>query len=138
MNVPITDINTSSQLSSSEADIENAKAGIAAAQEQYDAAQAQLAEAEANRTKTQLDLGRYKQLVDKQEISQQTYDQADAAAKADAAAVVAARASASAAAQQVTQARSKLVNAKRACGHHRLRHDRWRAPKRAPFPPMPP
>jgi membrane fusion protein (multidrug efflux system) len=111
LNVPITDINTSSQLSSSEADIENAKAGIAAAQQQYDAAQAQLAEAEANSTKAQLDLGRYKQLVDKQEISQQTYDQADAAAKADAAAVVAARASASAAAQQVTQARSKLVNA---------------------------
>jgi membrane fusion protein (multidrug efflux system) len=111
LNVPITNINTSSQLSSSEADIENAKAGIAAAQQQYDAAQAQLAEAEANSTKAQLDLGRYKQLVDKQEISQQSYDQADAAAKADAAAVVAARASASAAAQQVTQARSKLVNA---------------------------
>ncbi len=111
LNVPITNINTSSQLSSSEADIENAKAGIAAAQQQYDAAQAQLAEAEANSTKAQLDLGRYKQLVDKQEISQQMYDQADAAAKADAAAVVAARASASAAAQQVTQARSKLVTA---------------------------
>lgn len=111
LNVPITNINTSSQLSSSEADIENAKAGIAAAQQQYDAAQAQLAEAEANSTKAQLDLGRYKQLVDKQEISQQIYDQADAAAKADAAAVVAARSSASAAAQQVTQARSKLVNA---------------------------
>jgi membrane fusion protein, multidrug efflux system len=111
LNVPITNINTSSQLSSSEADIENAKAGIAAAQQQYDAAQAQLAEAQANDTKAQLDLGRYKQLVDKQEISQQTYDQADAAAKADAAAVVAARSSASAAAQQVTQARAKLVNA---------------------------
>src|SRR5580658_6250227 len=111
LNVPITNINTSSQLSSSEADIENAKAGIAAAQQQYDAAQAQLAEAQANSTKSQLDLGRYKQLVDKQEISQQQYDQADAAAKADAAAVVAARSSAAAAAQQVTQARSKLVNA---------------------------
>jgi membrane fusion protein, multidrug efflux system len=111
LNIPITNINTSSQLSSSEADIDNAKAGIAAAQQQYDAAQAQLAEAEANSTKAQLDLGRYKQLVDKQEISQQTYDQADAAAKAEAAAVVAARSSASAAAHQVTQARSKLVNA---------------------------
>ena len=111
LNVPITNINTSSQLSSSEADIENAKAGIAGAQQQYDAAQAQLAEAQANSTKAQLDLGRYKQLVDKQDISQQMYDQADAAAKADAAAVVAARSSASAAAQQVTQARSKLINA---------------------------
>jgi len=111
LNVPITNINTSSQISSSEADIDNTKAGIAAAQQQYDAAQAQLAEAQANNTKAQLDLGRYKQLVEKQEISQQTYDQADAAAKADAAAVVAARSSAAAAAQQVTQARSRLVSA---------------------------
>src|ERR1700693_3682075 len=114
LNVPITNVNTASQLSSSEADIENARAGIAAAQQQYDAAEAQLVRAQANSTKAQLDLGRYKQLVDKQEISQQTYDQADAAAKADAAAVVAARSSAAAAAQQVTQARSKLVNAEAA------------------------
>jgi len=111
LNVPITNVNTASQLSSSEADIENAKAGIAAAQQQYDAAQAQLAEAQANDTKAQLDVGRYKQLVDKQEISQQQYDQAEAAAKANAAGVVAARSSAAAAAQQVTQARSKLVTA---------------------------
>lgn len=111
LNVPITDVNTASQLSSSEADIENAQAGIAAAQQQYDAAQAQLAEAEANDVKAQLDLVRYKQLVDKQEISQQVYDQTVAAAKANAAGVVAARSSAAAAAQQVTQARSKLATA---------------------------
>jgi membrane fusion protein (multidrug efflux system) len=115
LNVPITNVNTASQLSSSEADIENARAGIAAAQQQYDAAEAQLAQAQANSTKAQLDLGRYKQLVDKQEISQQTYDQAEAAAKAEAAGVVAARSSAAAAAQQVTQARSKLVTAE--AGH---------------------
>jgi len=114
LNVPITNVNTASQLSSSEADIENARAGIAAAQQQYDAAEAQLAQAQANNTKAQLDLGRYKQLVDKQEISQQTYDQAEAAAKAEAAGVVAARSSAAAAAQQVTQARSKLVTAEAA------------------------
>ncbi len=111
LNVPITNVNTASQISSSEANIENTKAGISAAQQQYDAAQAQLAEAEANDAKAQLDLGRYKQLVDKQEISQQTYDQAVAAAKANAAGVVAARSSAAAAAQQVTQARSKLTTA---------------------------
>jgi membrane fusion protein, multidrug efflux system len=115
LNVPITNVNTASQLSSSEADIENARAGIAAAQQQYDAAEAQLAQAQANSTKAQLDLGRYKQLVDKQEISQQTYDQAEAAAKAEAAGVVAARSSAAAAAQQVTQARSKLATAE--AGH---------------------
>jgi membrane fusion protein (multidrug efflux system) len=115
LNVPITNVNTASQLSSSEADVENARAGIAAAQQQYDATEAQLAQAQANSAKAQLDLGRYKQLVDKQEISQQMYDQAEAAAKAEAAGVVAARSSAAAAAQQVTQARSKLATAE--AGH---------------------
>jgi membrane fusion protein (multidrug efflux system) len=56
-------------------------------------------------------LVRYKQLVDKQEISQQQYDQAVAAANGSAAAVDAARASASAAEQQVRQAQSKLAQA---------------------------
>ena len=61
--------------------------------------------------KVQNDLVRYKQLVDKQEISQQQYDQAVASAKASTAGVASARAAASAAAQQITQARSKLAEA---------------------------
>ncbi len=61
--------------------------------------------------KAQNDLGRYKQLVDKQEISQQQYDQAVAAARASAAAVESARANADAAQQQVTQAQGKLLQA---------------------------
>jgi len=61
--------------------------------------------------KAQNDLVRYKQLVDKQEISQQQYDQATAAATASKAAVEAARASAQAAQQQVTQAQGRLVQA---------------------------
>jgi membrane fusion protein, multidrug efflux system len=107
--VPITNINTSSQLSSSQADIINANAGISAAQQQYDAAEAQLTEAEANDVKAQNDLVRYKQLVDKQEVSQQTYDQAVAAAKSSASSVAAARASAAAALQQVSQAKARLA-----------------------------
>jgi membrane fusion protein (multidrug efflux system) len=109
--VPITNVNTTSQLSSSQADIVNADAGISAAQQQYDAAEAQLTEAEANDVKAQNDLVRYKQLVDKQEVSQQTYDQALAAAKSSASTVTAARASASAALQAVSQAKAKLAQA---------------------------
>ena len=109
--VPITSVNTTSQVSASEADVSSAKAGIQAAQQQSAAAQAQLVEAEANNAKAQSDLVRYKQLVDKQEISQQQYDQAVAAAKASAASVEAARASGDAAQQQVTQAQGKLVQA---------------------------
>jgi membrane fusion protein, multidrug efflux system len=111
VNVPITSVNTESQVSSSDADVRSARAGIQAAQQQYEAAKAQLQEAEANDVKAQNDLGRYKQLVDKQEISQQQYDQAIAAAKASTATVAAARASADAAQQQVTQAQGRLVQA---------------------------
>src|ERR1700720_705315 len=48
INVPITSISTTSQTSASEADVENAQAGIAGAQQQFDAAKAQLAQAEEN------------------------------------------------------------------------------------------
>jgi membrane fusion protein (multidrug efflux system) len=111
VNVPITSINTSSQVSASEADVNSARAGIQAAQQQLQAAKAQLVQAQANDFKAQNDLARYKQLVDKQEISEQQFDEATAAAKASAAAVVAARATADAANQQVIQAKGKLVQA---------------------------
>lgn len=109
--VPITDVNTTSQVSATGADVNSARAAIQAAQQQSEAAKAQLQEAEANNVKAQNDLVRYKQLVDKQEISQQQYDQAVAAATASAAAVAAARATADAAKQQVAEAQAKLVQA---------------------------
>jgi len=109
--VPITSVNTSSQVSASEADVNSARAGIQVAQQQSEAAKADLQQAEANNVKAQNDLVRYKQLVDKQEISQQQYDQATAAARASAAGVEAARANTVAAEQQVTQAKGKLVQA---------------------------
>jgi len=111
VNVPVVSETTGSQVSSAQADVDNANAGISAARQQADAAQAQLQAAEANNAKAQSDLARYKELVDKQEISAQQYDQAVAAAKDGAAAVEAARASAAAAQQQVKQAQSRLAQA---------------------------
>jgi membrane fusion protein (multidrug efflux system) len=111
VNVPITDVSSTSQESASEADVANARAGIAAARQQFAAARAQVDQAEANNVKAQNDLGRYKQLVDKQEISQQQYDQAVAAAAADAAGVQAANANADAAQAQVNAAQAKLAQA---------------------------
>jgi membrane fusion protein, multidrug efflux system len=111
VNVPITSVNTGSQVAVAEADVENARAGIAVARQQLDAARAQLVQAEANDVKAQNDLGRYKQLVDKQEISHQQYDQAVASSRTSTAAVAAARAGAAAAEQQVRQAQSKLTQA---------------------------
>jgi membrane fusion protein (multidrug efflux system) len=111
INVPITDVNTSSQVSGAEAGVSSAKAGIAAARQQFEAAKSQIAEADANNTKAQNDLVRYKQLIDKQEISQQQYDQAVASAQSSAATVQAARASADAFAAQLEQAQSRLQQA---------------------------
>ncbi len=110
-NVPITSVNTDSQLSSAQAAVESGRAGVAVARQQLDAARAQLEQAIANDIKAQNDVGRYKQLVDKQEISHQQYDQAVAAARSSAAGVAAARASAAAAEQMVAQAQAKRQQA---------------------------
>src|SRR5207247_2522792 len=48
VNVPITSVSTGSQLSTAQADVENARAGISVARQQFDAARAQLLQAEAN------------------------------------------------------------------------------------------
>ncbi|MBZ5570078.1 MAG: HlyD family secretion protein [Acidobacteriia bacterium] len=109
--VPITSVNTASQLTSAASDIENARAGIIAAEKQLAAAHAQVEQAEANNVKAQDDLRRYRRLVEKQNVSEQTYDQALAAAKANTASVAAARASAAAAEQAVQQAKDRLVQA---------------------------
>jgi membrane fusion protein, multidrug efflux system len=111
INVPITNVSTSSQVASAQAGVANAKAGIAWARQQFEASKAQTAEAEANNVKAQNDLVRYKQLVDKQEISQQQYDQAVANSRASAATVEAARASADAAKAMIEQAQGKLLQA---------------------------
>ena len=109
--VPITTTSTTSQLTSAEAEVASARANLLATQQQADAANAQLMQADANNVKAQNDLARYKQLVSKQEISDQQYDQAYAAAQASAAEVDAARAGVSAAQQQVKAAQSKVAQA---------------------------
>jgi membrane fusion protein (multidrug efflux system) len=111
VNVPITSTNTGSQLSAAGADVESARAGISVARQQLDAARAQQEQAAANNVKAQNDLVRYRQLIEKQEISQQQYDQAVAAAAASAASVAGARADVAAGEQQVTQAQARLAQA---------------------------
>jgi len=111
INVPITNVSTSSQVSGAQAGVSSAQAGIAAARQQLEAAKSQIVEAEANNTKAQNDLVRYKELIDKQEISQQQYDQAIASAHAAAATLQMMRSRADASAAQVEQAQDKLRQA---------------------------
>ena len=109
--VPITSVNASSQLKFTTSGIDDANAGVIAAERQLTVAHDQLESAEANDVRAQDDLQRYKLLVDKREVAEQVYDQALATAKSSTATVAAARASESAAQQFVEQARSHLAQA---------------------------
>jgi membrane fusion protein, multidrug efflux system len=109
--VPITTVNTTSQLQFTASGVEDAHAAVTAAEKQLAAAHQQVEAAEANDVKAQDDLRRYKLLVERREVSQQIYDQALATAKSSTANVAAAQASESAAQQFVQQARSRLTQA---------------------------
>ena len=109
--VPITTTDTASHLTVADADIVNARAGLAAAERQFEGALATLREAEAKDLKAQDDVTRYKPLAERDEIPQQQYTQAFSTQKATAAAVEAARASAAAYEQSVSQAQSRIAQA---------------------------
>jgi membrane fusion protein, multidrug efflux system len=83
IDVPITSVDTTSQLKFTSSDIENAKAAIAAGEKQVAAAQARILEAEAENVKAQDDVKRYHLLLIKDEVPEQTYDHAVAAAQTD-------------------------------------------------------
>lgn len=109
--VPIITANTGSNLSSANADVAAAKAGLSQAEQQLDAARARVAQAQANYKKAQSDLNRYRPLVQKDVISRQQFDAAVAAADAQKAAVADAQANQQAANDGVSAAREKLNQA---------------------------
>jgi membrane fusion protein (multidrug efflux system) len=109
IDVPISSVDTTSQLKFTSSDIENAKAAIAAGEKQVAAAQARIREAEAQNVKAQDDVQRYHLLLVKDEVPKQTYDYAVAAAQTDTAAIAAANAEEAAAEQNVDEARSRLA-----------------------------
>lgn len=117
--VPLVRSNSRTSIAGAQVDVTNAVAQVSAAKQQADAARAQLAQARANAAKANSDIQRYQQLVKKQEISQQQYDTAVAAAAGSNAGVTAAQANVSSAEQQINvanghlqQARTSLVNAR--------------------------
>src|SRR5580658_1059648 len=87
IDVPISSVDTSSQLQYTGSDIENAKAAIAASEKQVAAAKARVLEAVAGNVKAQDDVQRYHLLLIKDEIPKQTYDYAVASAQTETAAV---------------------------------------------------
>ena len=93
VNVPITTINTDSNLNSANAGVSGTRASVSQAEQQFAAARAAVLQAQANNTKAQSDLARYKPLVEKDVISKQQFDAAVAAADAAQASLVEAQAS---------------------------------------------
>jgi membrane fusion protein, multidrug efflux system len=116
--IPITSTTTASQVSAAGANVERAQAGtdaasrdIEAARARLGAAQARLKEATANATRNSRDLERMKQLIAKDEVSQQQYDAAVAAAEAARATVESVQAAVIEATQAVSVAESRRVQA---------------------------
>jgi membrane fusion protein (multidrug efflux system) len=106
--VPIMHTSTVSALTAAHADVANSKAAIQAADQAVKEAQARAAEAKARRDLAESDLNRMKQLIAKEEISQQRYDTAVTAAAAAEAAYEAVQAAVLAAQQQAVQAHGAL------------------------------
>src|SRR5580658_5672985 len=111
IDVPVSSVDTSSQLKFTSSDIENAKAAIQAAEKQAAAAHARVLEAQAENVKAQDDVTRYHLLLTKEEVPKQVYDHAYAAAATDVAAIAAAEADEAAALQAVQEAHSRLTEA---------------------------
>jgi membrane fusion protein, multidrug efflux system len=111
IDVPISSVDTASQLKYTSSDMEEAKDAIAAGEKQVSAAQARILEAEAENVKAKDDVERYHLLLVKEEVPKQIYDHAVAAADTDIAAVTAAKEEEAAAEQTVAEARSRLLEA---------------------------
>jgi membrane fusion protein (multidrug efflux system) len=111
-NVPITSTNESTQVINTEVQIENARAQVAASQERYNAALADMKQAEARLANATREEERYRQLVDKEEISKEKYDQRVTDERSQAAIVVSRQEQANAAQEAVTQAEAQLGQAR--------------------------
>src|SRR6202451_3572437 len=103
-NVPITSVTTKSALDSAETAVGNAEAGFQAAEQNFESAKAVLEQAKANAARSGGERVRYGQLVAKEDISHQQYDQAVAAAQANRSGVASGRANVQAAEQAGHQA----------------------------------
>jgi membrane fusion protein, multidrug efflux system len=111
-NLPITDINESTQVINTDYDIVNAEANVAAAEERHSSALADLTQAEVTKANADREEQRYKLLVDKEEVSREQYDQRATEARAQAEVVASRRELAEAAAKSVRQAEAQLGTAR--------------------------
>lgn len=116
--VPIASTETASNVTTARGSVEQAQSGVVAAQKEIEAArarlttaQARLRETEANAAKAARDVERLRGLLAKDEVSQQQFDAASAAADAQRAAADSARSQVAEAEAGIRVAESKLTQA---------------------------
>ena len=108
-NLSITRSSNRADTTSAAADVATAQAMFSAAEHDVAQAEARLRQSQATNVRAQNDLARYKQLVDKDEVSQEQYDQYLASARAQLATVEADQAAASSAKQTVLQRAATIL-----------------------------
>lgn len=130
-NVPITQVENLTNITTAEADVANTQAALSAAERDHESAAAKLVQSQATSAKAQADLERYNLLIAKEEVSRQEYDQVVATAKSEAAAVLANQAALEAAAQTVNQRRAQLAEAQSRLAQYRRTAPEQEAIRRA-------
>lgn len=100
------------QLEQANSQVVQAEAQLAQANSQLSQAQAQMSQAEANQVRTQLDVDRYRPLIEQKAVTQQEYDNAVQTNVASKAQVEAARAGIEAARAQLAHAKAQVITAK--------------------------
>jgi membrane fusion protein (multidrug efflux system) len=118
-NIPITQVENSSNITGAEADVANAEAVVGVAERDRESAAARLAEAQANAAKAHSDLERYTLLIKNEEVSQQEYDQVKATSQAQDATVAANRAAVQSADRTVEQRQAQLAQVKTRLSQYR-------------------
>jgi membrane fusion protein (multidrug efflux system) len=120
-NVPVMSAQTTGDVSAAKGGVDSAQSGVTAAEREVDVARARLVtaqskqrEVEANATKTARDVERLRGLLAKDEVSQQQFDAAVAAADNQKAAVDSARSQVAEAQAGIPVAESRLAQAKAA------------------------
>jgi membrane fusion protein, multidrug efflux system len=111
-NVPITQVETATNIVSAEAEVASSDSAIATAERDRDQAEAQVVQQQAANDRAQNDLKRYKILVDKQEISKSEFDQYESNAKQQAAYLRALQSAVAAAERTIDQRKAQLAQAK--------------------------
>ena len=110
-NVPITSTTQATQVVNAQESVASSEANVTGAQARYQSALSDLREAEANEANAAREEARYKELVLKEEVSREMYDQRATQERAQAAVVASRQQTADADAKQVTQAQASLAQA---------------------------